>query len=1318
MRLLLALLGSLLAIPAAFAQTTALPEVLLIVDTSQSMQYKVGSDVLPRCGSIDPTLPDEKSRWNIAREVIGGTFANFACQFESLAPVPEAINPPPQLTGTPTCIPGLAMTLSTPYVTRPALSGGMASRTFPSGALGPDDPAASFQTTWNAGIYTLRTLWMEFDLSSIPQMSSWAGASVDIPGHTTNMDPQPTQVQLVLSPLNPPTAGADLCGVAQATQIILTAPVTLPVTGGSGSDVPLSLPLTAQGAAILQSMRQAGNTTASVALVPVGVNFDSACASVTAGTKTNTQFVPSSSSPLSSASPSLTVATGVPCPAEGPTSHSIALGTQVDGTVGSSPTGMDGLLDVLGQNAKFALLAGDNVMNKGFTANAGFSYADDLSSIWGAINMGVADPYLSGTMSVPITGPDTLPARAATYAAVQAALALIRPNGPTPTASAMTDVLAYLGPSAYMDAHFHNTASDPVNGDPYLACRQKIVVLLTDGGGNLYNGSSDGHATAVQAAATLFGQNIPVYVFAIGYVAGSTPSDANWQFLSDLAAAGGTQFPRIVNTPQDAVSALAPVIDAAAQNGLVLTRPVYTTSTGLSTDVQHSFQAISIFDLSQPLRTRGVVEQRIFKCDAACKSDTQPNTAQVCTIINYQDRLKARTLARRLYTQNAGMRINLDSAHVSPLDLGIATVGQIGRLQLQPDTTCVTSGIFDLSDTVQRAAYRDDVLATLRGDVGSCRQNYPLGAPSRAQPALLEPAARLPIRDPSFRTYATTTVPSNGQYSVYNPPGSSLRPTMLFVATHDGLLHAFRTDEDPTITTKDLQIAGDEMWAFLPRFSLTRISQMKLVTSPDASYLNAPITAQHVLLQRDVSAGATIASTAQNWRAVVIVGAGEAGSGYAALDVTSPDDPQVLWEITPDHHCFGAVAVGVQFGPQCMATTKFQGMGRSTARPVITTLYYTDATGVTAERAVVVLPFGKAPSESAAVNLGVEGVGDRGVYILDMENGDILRTFTTNDLITTGSPFPINDKTQLGRFWTEAACFNNAAGQVTTRCFLGDSKGMLWRLDLSALLPTDWNLRYFFDFYNGPSLPPGFQWDLLSPNRMPITSPPSLSTLQNGTLAVVAGSGNGDLDTNLTARDVVLSLTETFTVAADGTANPPSGVVNWMKMLDQGERFIGPPLIFAYYAYWASYVVAQNGLCQLGDARLWGVRYDRAQSVSDLTNTIGAFVNPQSPSTVAANLDFLDVGAYRPSPVDLQPEPGCIAGCPPNNPACLLAKGAALGGGGPKYQLGVAVAGNVQSAYQTPKSSSNGAASVGTIAVTPPQPRTSAIITGWDLLLD
>ncbi len=1318
MRLLLLLLVSFVAIPGAFAQTTALPEVLFVVDTSQSMQYKVGSNNLPVCESADPAVPDERSRWNIVREVIGGTFANFQCQLQPLPLPPEAVNPPPQLLGTPQCIPGLGMTLTTPYVARPMLSAGMASRTFPVGATGPDDPAASFQTTWSGGTYTLRAMWLQFDLNAVPQASLWAGASVDIPGNLLNLDVQTTQVQLVLSPYNPPQAGVDLCGIAQASQTVLTAPFTLPSTGASFQATTLSMPLTAQGATILEGMRQTGAAAVSVALVPVGLTFDNSCTNVSGGPKTNVQFVPSSTSPLSSASPSLTIATGVPCPAEGPTMHSVAIGLQADGSLASVPSGMDGVMDVFGLNAKFAFLAGDNVMNKGTTATSGFSYADDLASIWGTINMGLADPYLNGTVSVPITGPDALADRAATYAAIQSALSQIRPNGPTPTGSALMDLLAYIGPSTFMDPHFHTAVQDPTYGDPYLSCRKKVVVLLTDGGGNLHNGTSDGRAAAVQAAATLFARNIQVFVFAIGYAAGSTPTGPDWQFLSDVAAAGGTQYPRIVNTPDDAISALAPAIDAAALNGVVLTRPVFTTSTGAVNDVQHSFQTISIFDLSQPLRTRGIVEQRIFKCDAACKSDAQPNRAQACTIINYQDRLRARTLARRLYTHTFGVRRNLDKLTISPLDLGIATVGQIAHLQLQTDTSCATSGVFDLSVPAQRLAYRDDVLATLRGDLGTCRQNHPLGAPSRAQPALLEPAARLPIRDPSFRTYATTVVPPNGVYTTANQPGSALRPTMLFVATHDGLLHAFRTDEDPAITTQDASLAGDEMWSFLPRFSLSRVAQMKLVTSPDASYLNAPITAQHVLLSRDISSGATAATTSGNWRAVVIAGAGEAGSGYTALDVTSPDDPQVMWEITPDRHCFGAVTVGMQFGPACLASSKFAEMGRSTARPVIANLYYTNLAGVTAERAVVIVPFGKAPADSTVSNLGVEGTGQRGVYVLDLQNGDILRKFLTDDLITTGAPFAINDKALLGNFWTEPGCFNNSAGQVATRCILGDSKGMVWRMDLSAANPNDWTMRYFFDLYNGPSLPNTLQFDLSSTSRMPITTPPSMSMMQNGNLAVVIGSGNGDLDTGSVARDVVVSLTEAYTLADDGTAKPPVGTVNWLKVLDAGERFIGPPLIFAYYAYWASYVVSKDGLCQTGIARLWGVRYDRRQSVSDIQDTIGAFINPQSPNNISANLDFQEVGAYRPSPVDLQPEPSCISGCPPNNPQCLLAKGAALGPSAPKYELSVAVAGNVQSAYQTPKSSGSGSPSVGTIATTPPQPRTAAVITGWDLLLD
>ena len=1321
MRLSLAILLFFVALPGALAQQVALPEVFFVVDTSQSMQFRVGDNNLPRCESSDPSVPDEMSRWNVIRSIIGGSFDGFHCKYEPLTPVPEAVNPPTQTIGTPMCIPGLGMTLTSPYQTKPMLSGGVASRTFPGGGAGPDDPAASFQTTWGSGVYTLRTMWMEFDLTGVPQMSDWAGAVLTLPGTTFNNDPQPTQVQLVLSPFNPPQVGVDLCGVAQSTQTVLTAPVTLESTTGAGSQNPLLMPLTDAGAKILESMRKAGATSVSIALVPAGVTFDATCTTVAGGPKTNAQFVPGSTSPLSSFSPVLSVATGLQCPAEGPTKHSIALAIQADGSLASLPTGLDGLMDVFGPTAKFALLAGDNVMNKGTSSVAGFSYADDLPSLWGNINMGIADPFLPGTVSVPVTRLDTLEARAVTYDAIRSALSADRPNGPTPVGSAMTDLQAYLGPSSYMDAHFHTQLEDPTNGDPFLVCRKKIVVVLSDGGGNLFNGLTDGHAKALDVAATLSGKNIPVYVFAVGFPVNSTPTSPEWDFLNSLAAAGGTQFAHIINTPQEAVAALAPAIDAAALSGLTLTRPLYTTAVGSGvTDVQHSFQAISIFDLSQPLRTRGIIEQRLFKCDAACKSDTQPNTAQVCGIINYQDRLRTRTLARRLYSHTNGTRLPLDSLHVSPLDLGIAGAGTVAKLQLQSDTSCATSSNFNLTDSVQRAAYRDHVLATLRGDAGTCRQNHPLGAPSRAQPALLEPAARLPIHDPSFTTYVNRATPSSGVLTANNPPGSALRPTMLFAATHDGLLHAFRTDEDTVITTKDGLVAGDEMWAFLPRFGLQRIAKMKLVTSPDVSFLNAPITAQHVLLQRDVSAGITAGATDLNWRAVVIVGAGEAGSGYAAIDVTAPDDPQVMWEITPDYHCFGAVSVGAQFGPTCLSTTKFGDMGRSTARPVIATLFYTNVGGVTAERAVAIIPFGKAPSESSVDNQGVEGSSSsdhRGVYVLDLQNGEILRMFTTDELVLTGMPFTVPDTSLLGRFWTEPACFNNAPGQVATRCFIGDSKGMMWRIDLAAPNPLDWRMRFFFDLYAGPTLPVNLQFDLASVDRMPITTPASLSTTQGGELTVVVGSGNGDLDTNLVARDVVVSLLEAYTVAADGTAKPPLGTVNWLKILETGERFVGPPLVFAFYAYWASYMVAKNGSCEIGAARLWGVRYERRQTPTDISDTIGAFQNPQASTSAANNLDFLEVGAFRPSPVDLQPAPSCISGCPPGNPACLIAKGATvLGGAAAAFQL--TVSGNTPSSYQTPKSAANGTASVGAIAVTPPQPRTAAFITGWDLLLD
>jgi hypothetical protein len=1311
-RLVFLVLLGLIARPAL--ATTTLPEVLLVVDTSASMQYRVGGDELPLCGSTDPSVPDQRSRWNAAREIIGGSFSSFTCQYEALPSQSEVTTPPAQQSGAAQCIAGLPASIGSVYSAGgsgdgdvQAGSAGWAGTSDPSGNMILDDSAMA----------TTVIPWVRFNLTSVLSKQTtdnvggkkWTGASLTL-NPSAVVPASGFNAALVLLKIDPTTSLPKpiLC----EADILGRNVVSLPAQVQAGQATTFSL--TSAGVDAIQALTTAGTTHVALAVVPIGTVLSAAC-TAQIGTPSNAKIVWNGG--LTAARPRLDIVVGLPCPDEGPGKHSTAYAIQNDGTKASKSTGLDGILDVFGPVAKFALLAGDGVLNKAATAAGGYSFGNTQSSLWGEINLGQADPSLGGSPSVPVTGPDTSPARVATASAIQSSLAAMRPNGPTPLGDQLADAYDYLFDTKYQDPHFRTQLVDPVNGDPYLACRPHIVVVLSDGGANLHTGSTDGRSYAVQQAGKLFAKGVQVFVLAVGHprdVGQAGPSDADLAFLNDVAAAGGSVQAVPVQTPQGAVTALAPAIAKTSVNGEVLTRPIYTTSTGIVSEVEHSFDAMSVFDISQPLRTRGVVEQRIFKCGPECKASNIPNRAQVCKILDYQQILANRTVPRRIYSHAAGARIDADSTHLTPGDLGIGTLGAGPKLVLQPDSSCVTSGAYDLSIPAEREGYRDHVLDTMRAVAGTCRQNFPLGAPAKAQPALLEPARRIPLRDPTFLSYANATVPSSGgSYSDLKPPGSAGRATMLFVATHDGLLHAFRTDNDPKINVKDTLQQGDEMWAWLPRFNLTKLSQMKLVTSAAASTLGGAVVAGHVLLNR---ASSSASDTAKNWRAVVVVGAGESGSGYTALDVTAPDDPQLLWEITPTYHCFGNGSVSGVAGPQCLPLTTYQALGRSTAKAALASLFYARPSELVAEHAVAIIPMGKAPGEATVANLGTEGLGERGVFVVDLETGALVKAFKTSDMILTGMPSVVTDTNFLGHAWSDIACYNNGPGQITTRCFQGDSKGVLWRLDLSSQDPTRWTMQYFFDAYAGPDAPGGTQLAMDNPGRVPIVSPPSLALTQTGQLAVLFGTGGVAEDATLVQKHVAYSLTEVFQLAGDGSASTPSALLNWVKTLGDYERFVGPATLFASNAYWSTYTVVKTGSCDVGSARLWGGRFDRPKTPSDVKHMQGAFPDPTAPSLSTQNLESLDLGGYQPSPVDIEPVPACNGGCSPTDAKCVSSLGGQLGGARPQYQIGVQVAGNVQGQYQTPKTGTQ--PQVGTITRDIVQPRTAAVVTGWDMLLD
>jgi len=101
------------------------------------------------------------------------------------------------------------------------------------------------------------------------------------------------------------------------------------------------------------------------------------------------------------------------------------------------------------------------------------------------------------------------------------------------------------------------------------------------------------------------------------------------------------------------------------------------------------------------------------------------------------------------------------------------------------------------------------------------------------------------------------------------------REGTVYVGANDGMLHAF-----------DAQ-TGQERWAYVPR-----MLHGELYKLADANYAqNHRFYVNGVITVGDAYDGS-------DWRTVLIAGLGGGGKGYFALDVTDPDDPQVLWEYT------------------------------------------------------------------------------------------------------------------------------------------------------------------------------------------------------------------------------------------------------------------------------------------------------------------------------------------------------------------------------------------------------------------------------------
>ncbi|TVR04463.1 MAG: hypothetical protein EA398_01990, partial [Deltaproteobacteria bacterium] len=201
------------------------------------------------------------------------------------------------------------------------------------------------------------------------------------------------------------------------------------------------------------------------------------------------------------------------------------------------------------------------------------------------------------------------------------------------------------------------------------------------------------------------------------------------------------------------------------------------------------------------------------------------------------------------------------------------------------------------------------------------------------------------------------------------------RPTMLYVGSDSGLLHAIEA------------ATGVELWSFYPSTLLRRSRLQVRAHLPMVD--GTPVVREMRVFRGTV--GDDPPERVDRWRTVLVFGLRQGGRGYVALDVSNPFEPHFLWQIDETND----PAMGQTYGKAALATVRLADCSGFPSRPLGTDIpaYMTDdpASGP-CERGVAILPGGVDPRGLQASPRSSLG---RVLLVVDVITGTVIRRITT-----------------------------------------------------------------------------------------------------------------------------------------------------------------------------------------------------------------------------------------------------------------------------------------------------------------------------------
>jgi type IV pilus assembly protein PilY1 len=802
----------------------------------------------------------------------------------------------------------------------------------------------------------------------------------------------------------------------------------------------------------------------------------------------------------------------------------------------------------------------------------------------------------------------------------------LRPYGATPLAGMLSDARAYL---------LQDTSNDPATGkpfgpakDPYYlgSCRKQFIILLSDGEPNLdlRDACATGNGKCPypkphEVANELATLSNPIKTFAIGFglsQAGGVDCSALKQTdltdpagmcanatgtlracctLGRIAYEGGTERAYFATDLPTLKAALDKVLAFVSSGSTSRTIPVFANagSTGSQGDAGAAgYQFVSSFEAPPGELWTGNLERKRYACvneNGILKPKLQSIDASKGD--DFRANLASGNPGRKFLTATLQSPPNLDfsrgTIRTSAVADGLSTrvgvsSGLVDSVTLASALTPAALGIgasplpeaCKSLNAASAAACAKTVIAWETGDpfVPSSRKGRELGSIYHATPETMG-LPRDFLRDESYAAFAADAQVQK-------------RPLVLFSATTDGQLHAFKiASNDASDTLKADKLANNELWSFLPPYVLPGI----LPTYGQQAFLldGSPVI-KDVIFERS-SAQAQAGASGAKWRTVLVAGGGLGGGFYYALDVTNPADPKFLWQIATDDS--GAPL-----------------FGRQTPKPAIATIAYQKPNEEVKEVAVAILAGGAAPLANgtcARVTTGSRVASDepyspklgggavrcwhdangkvgaaRSLTIVRIDTGEVLMSLrgaagdgpqlpgrmkeNMFDSPVTGVPVP----------------FPSQTGQVSDRVYVGDADGSLWRVDLSRPQPASWTVELAWDAYSFPT-------DSAA-TRQPIETPPIVSVDPLGTPVILLSTGDQETFTSSAGVQTrVWSLREPPENGAFVLRN------NWVIPFQNGVRVTGPISLFNGAAYFSTFTPTGdvNNACSDGFGSVWGVDY-------------------------------------------------------------------------------------------------------------------------------